>query len=91
MRTREDAIAWLTERGNYAFEWDTYTLGAFGVATAADEDHKIRGWLLIICPVGEEWEVRGVLKVPPAPTFETLVFDTLEQAVRSAADEITGK
>jgi hypothetical protein len=91
MQNRQDAIAWLTARGNYAFEWDTYAPGAFGVATAADEDDRIRGWLLVICPVGENWEVRSVLDVPPAPSFETLVFDTLEQAVRSAADHITGR
>jgi hypothetical protein len=91
MQSREEAIAWLTARGHYAFEWDTYAPEAFGVATAADEDHRIRGWLLVICPVGENWEVRGVLNVPPAPSFETLVFGTLEQAVRSTADQVTGR
>lgn len=91
MQTREEAIAWLTARTNYAFEWDTYAPDAFGAATAADEDHRIRGWLLVICPVGQTWEVRGVLNVPPAPSFETLAFDTLEQAVKTAADLITGK
>lgn len=90
IQNREEAITWLTERGNYAFEWDAYAPGAFGVATS-EEEGRMSGWLLVICPVGENWEVRGVLNVSPAPSFETLVYDTLEQAVCSAADQIAGK
>lgn len=91
MQTREEAIDWLAARGNYAFEWDTYAPNAFGVATTADEDHKTSGWLLVIRPADGAWYVEGILNIPPAPSFRTLVFDTLEQAVTLASALVTGK
>ncbi len=40
------AIAWLTTKGNFAFEWDTYKQNTLGVATAADELNTMTRWLL---------------------------------------------
>ncbi len=91
MQNREEAIAWLTAKGNFAFEWDTYAPNALGLATATDQQNMMSGWLLVICPVGEAWQVQGVVDIPPAPSFDPIVFDTLEQAVRSAADLVAGK
>jgi hypothetical protein len=96
METRGEAIAWLNARGNHAFEWDAYDPNAFGVASASElvdldglETTRILGKLVVVCPVGRSWEVRSTFNKPPTPSFKTIAFNTLEEAVKAAADMVT--
>jgi hypothetical protein len=88
MNTRDDAIAWLKARGYQAHPFDAFSPGAFSVASlcGSQDDGMILGQMIVICPSGEAWELRGM---PPemniGPILETMRFDSLEEAVATGA------
>jgi hypothetical protein len=94
VETSEEAVAWFSAQGYFAWAMDLFSPGALFVATSARTDetgaNRLQGGLVAVFPQGAAWTVAPVPDMKMGPLFEPISFHSLDEAAYAANDLIHG-